>query len=79
MKQTRSLPPNAVIISALRKPENPKTEEHNTYVIKIMPEKDQDSDEGIYVVIISYYEDETRSEFASKRGYLIRTPEKEKQ
>ena len=47
--------------------------------MKIMPEKDQDSDEGIYVVIISYYEDETRSEFASKRGYHIRTPEKEKQ
>ena len=78
LRCTHQLNKEQLEMQAMRKPENPKTEEHNTYVIKIMPEKDQDSDEGIYVVIISYYEDETRSEFASKRGYLIRTPEKEK-
>ena len=56
-----------------------RTEEHNTYVIKIRPPKYLSPDNGTFIVIYSYYEDETRSEFASKRGYLIRTPEKEKQ
>ncbi len=52
-----------------------RTEEHNTYVIKIRPPKYLSPDNGTFIVIYSYYEDETRSEFASKRGYLIRTPE----
>ena len=52
-----------------------RTEEHTTYVIEFMSEKYQDSDEGIFIVIDSYYEDET-SRMAS-RGYFIRTPEKE--
>ena len=54
-----------------------RTEEHNTYVVKIMPEKDQDSDVGTFIVIYSYYEDET--DWIARRGYFIHTPEKEKQ
>ena len=50
-----------------------RTEEHNTYVVKIMPEKDQDSDVGTFIVIYSYYEDET--DWIARRGYFIRTPE----
>ena len=56
-----------------------RTEEHNTYVMKIRPPEEQIYKGRTRIIIYSYYEDETRSEFASKRGYHIRTPEKEKQ
>ena len=56
-----------------------RTEEHNTYVMKIRPPEEQIYKGRTRIIIYSYYEDETRSEFASKRGYFIRTPEKEKQ
>ena len=52
-----------------------RTEEHNTYVIKIRPPEEQIYKDRTRIIIYSYYEDETRSEFASKRGYHIRTPE----
>ena len=79
LRCTHQLNKEQLEMQASRDPTDTSTEEHRTRVMRIMPEKDQDSDEGIYIVIISYYEDETRSEFASKRGYFIRTPEKEKQ
>ena len=75
LRCTHQLNKEQLEMQASRDPTDTSTEEHRTRVMRIMPEKDQDSDEGIYVVIISYYEDETRSEFASKRGYHIRTPE----
>ena len=77
LRCTHQLNKEQLEMQAMRKSENPKTEEHNTYVIKIMPEKDQDSDEGIFIVIYSYYEDGT--DWIARRGYFIRTPEKEKQ
>ena len=52
-----------------------RTEEHNTYVIKIRPPEEQIYKDRTRIIIYSYYEDETRSDFASKRGYHIRTPE----
>lgn len=50
-----------------------RTEEHTTYVIEINTPKYIDPNLGTFVVIDSYYEDET-SRMAS-RGYLIRTPD----
>lgn len=50
-----------------------RTEEHRTYVIEINTPKYIDPNLGTFVVIDSYYEDET-SRMAS-RGYLIRTPD----
>jgi len=55
-----------------------RTEEHNTYVMKIRPPEEQIYKGRTRIIIYSYYEDETNPEFASKRGYHIRTPEKEK-
>ena len=52
-----------------------RTEEHNTYVMKIRPPEEQIYKGRTRIIIYSYYEDETNPEFASKRGYLIRTPE----
>ena len=79
LRCTHQLNKEQLEMQASRDPTDTSTEEHRTRVMRIMPEKDQDSEEGTFIVIYSYYEDETRSEFASKRGYFIRTPEKEKQ
>ena len=78
MRCTHQLNKEQLEMQAMRKPKNPKTEEHNTYVMKIRPPKYLNPDNGTFIVIYSYYEDETNPEFASKRGYFIRTPEKEK-
>ena len=79
LRCTHQLNKEQLEMQAMRKPENPKTEEHNTYVMKIRPPEEQIYKGRTRIIIYSYYEDETRSEFASKRGYHIRTPEKEKQ
>ena len=78
LRCTHQLNKEQLEMQAMRKPKNPKTEEHNTYVMKIRPPKYLNPDNGTFIVIYSYYEDETNPEFASKRGYHIRTPEKEK-
>ena len=79
LRCTHQLNKEQLEMQAMRKPKNPKTEEHNTYVMKIRPPEEQIYKGRTRIIIYSYYEDETRSEFASKRGYHIRTPEKEKQ
>ena len=58
-------------------PENSKTEEHRTHVIEISSSKYVNPNLGTYIVIYSYYEDETNPSFATRRGYLISAPEKD--
>ena len=72
---THQLNKEQLEMQAMRKPKNPKTEEHNTYVMKIRPPEEQIYKGRTRIIIYSYYEDEPNPEFASKRGYLIRTPE----
>ena len=79
LRCTHQLNKEQLEMQAMRKPKNPKTEEHNTYVMKIRPPEEQIYKGRTRIIIYSYYEDETNPEFASKRGYHIRTPEKEKQ
>lgn len=50
-----------------------RTEEHTTYVIEISSSKYVNPNLGTYVVIYSYYENET--DWIASRGYLIRTPD----
>ena len=78
LRCTHQLNKEQLEMQAMRKPKNPKTEEHNTYVMKIRPPEEQIYKGRTRIIIYSYYEDETNPEFASKRGYHIRTPEKEK-
>ena len=78
LRCTHQLNKEQLEMQAMRKPKNPKTEEHNTYVMKIRPPEEQIYKGRTRIIIYSYYEDETNPEFASKRGYFIRTPEKEK-
>ena len=75
LRCTHQLNKEQLEMQAMRKPENPKTEEHNTYVMKIRPPEEQIYKGRTRIIIYSYYEDETNPEFASKRGYHIRTPE----
>lgn len=75
LRCTHQLNKEQLEMQAMRKPKNPKTEEHNTYVMKIRPPEEQIYKGRTRIIIYSYYEDETNPEFASKRGYLIRTPE----
>ena len=56
-------------------PENSKTEEHRTHVIEISSSKYVNPDLGTFIVIHSYYEDETNPSFATRRGYLISAPD----
>ena len=77
LRCTHQLNKEQLEMQAMRKPKNPKTEEHTTYVIEINTPKYIATDSGTFVVIYSYYEDETNPSFAARRGYLIRTPEKE--
>ena len=77
LRCTHQLNKEQLEMQAMRDPTDKSTEEHRTYVIEFMSEKYQDSDEGIFIIIYSYYEDETDPSFAAQRGYLIRTPEKE--
>ena len=56
-------------------PENSKTEEHRTHVIEISSSKYVNPNLGTYIVIYSYYEDETNPSFATRRGYLISAPD----
>ena len=56
-------------------PENSKTEEHTTYVIEISTPKYINPNGGTFIVIHSYYEDET--DWIARRGYLISAPEKD--
>ena len=58
-------------------PENSKTEEHRTHVIEISSSKYINPDLGTFIVIHSYYEDETNPSFATRRGYLISAQEKD--
>ncbi len=74
LRCTHQLNKEQLEMQAMRKPENPKTEEHNTYVMKIRPPEEQIYKGRTRIIIYSYYEDETNPEFASKRGYHIRTP-----
>ena len=75
LRCTHQLNKEQLEMQAMRKPKNPKTEEHNTYVMKIRPPEEQIYKGRTRIIIYSYYEDETNPEFASKRGYHIRTPE----
>ena len=75
LRCTHQLNKEQLEMQAMRDPTDKSTEEHRTYVIEFMSEKYQDSDEGIFIIIYSYYEDETDPSFAAQRGYLIRTPE----
>ena len=75
LRCTHQLNKEQLEMQAMRKPKNPKTEEHNTYVMKIRPPEEQIYKGRTRIIIYSYYEDETNPEFASKRGYFIRTPE----
>ena len=54
-------------------PENSKTEEHRTHVIEISTPKYINPDLGTFIVIHSYYEDET--DWTARRGYLISAPD----
>ena len=74
LRCTHQLNKEQLEMQAMRKPKNPKTEEHNTYVMKIRPPEEQIYKGRTRIIIYSYYEDETNPEFASKRGYHIRTP-----
>ena len=56
-------------------PENSKTEEHRTHVIEISTPKYINPNGGTFIVIHSYYEDETNPSFATRRGYLISAPD----
>ena len=75
LRCTHQLNKEQLEMQAIRNPKNPKTEEHNTYVMKIRPPEEQIYKGRTRIIIYSYYEDETNPEFASKRGYHIRTPE----
>ena len=75
LRCTHQLNKEQLEMQAMRKPKNPKTEEHTTYVIEINTPKYIDPNLGTFVVIYSYYEDETNPSFAARRGYLIRTPD----
>ena len=75
LRCTHQLNKEQLEMQAMRKPKNPKTEEHNTFVMKIRPPEEQIYKGRTRIIIYSYYQDETNPEFASKRGYHIRTPE----
>lgn len=75
LRCTHQLNKEQLEMQAICKPKNPKTEEHTTYVIEISTPKYINPNGGTFIVIHSYYEDETNPSFATRRGYLISAPD----